>query len=153
MHPLHHLRQDDYSVKDDSPAAMEPSKTVKALCSMLKEQFSTATACLPSHSDLSPLWTAVGLNALKLFTEHLKRSRVSVAGAFILANDVNSLQSALGSFKSAKVDAALADLREIANLFLVPPGKTIMLFLQDCCTVTHARTYTSHCTCTRFVVA
>jgi Exocyst complex component Sec10 len=108
-------------VRDDSTAAMDASKTVKLLCAMLRDQHAVATHCLPT-TDLTSLWSAIGLCALKLFADHLKRSRVTVAGAFILTNDVNSLQGALGCFNAPKVTAALEDLREVANLFLVPPA-------------------------------
>ncbi|KAG5175314.1 exocyst complex component Sec10-domain-containing protein [Tribonema minus] len=113
--------KDDYALRDDSAAAMDASRTVKALCALLQDQYALATHCLPG-TDMTALWQAVGLCALTLFCDHLKRARVTVAGAFVLANDVNALRRALGAVGAPRVDAALEDLREVANLFLVPPA-------------------------------
>ncbi|CAM9358850.1 unnamed protein product [Chrysoparadoxa australica] len=110
----------DYCPKEDQAQQVETTRTVKTICNMLSEQHRVATECLPSM-DLRTTWSYVGLRVHELFVSHLKHSRVNVLGAFVLTNDVNTLQSVLGSFGCPKTNAAMEQLREAINLFLVPP--------------------------------
>eukprot|EP00752_Nemacystus_decipiens_P010830 g9629.t1 len=127
----------DYSPKEES-AAIEATKTVKVVSAVLEEQHRVFVDCLNEAKDmehhhrvdLRMLWEAVGLRVHELFVEHLKKSKVNVIGAFILANDVNRLQEVLGSFGCEVVTAAAEQLREIVNLYVVPPENLTSLMEQ-----------------------
>ncbi|CAB1113650.1 unnamed protein product [Ectocarpus sp. CCAP 1310/34] len=122
----------DYCPKEES-AAIEATRTVKAVSSVLEEQHSVFVECLKEvdqRVDLRMLWESVGLRVHELFVEHLKKTKVNVIGAFILANDVNRLQEVLGRFGCEGVTSAAEQLREIANLYVVPPENLLSLMEQ-----------------------
>ncbi|CBJ33779.1 conserved unknown protein [Ectocarpus siliculosus] len=122
----------DYCPKEET-AAIEATRTVKAVSSVLEEQHSVFVDCLKEvdqRVDLRMLWESVGLRVHELFVEHLKKTKVNVIGAFILANDVNRLQEVLGRFGCEGVTSAAEELREIANLYVVPPENLLSLMEQ-----------------------
>ncbi|CAM9481219.1 unnamed protein product [Discosporangium mesarthrocarpum] len=120
--------KNDYCPKEDS-AIVQATRTTKVVCAMLEEQYSVASECL-KEMDLRSMWAAVGMEVHRLFVEHLKRTKVNVIGAFILTNDVNRLQEVMGSFDSQEVTSALDGLRELINLFVVPPENLTTLMEQ-----------------------
>eukprot|EP00904_Undaria_pinnatifida_P003770 jgi/Undpi1/13394/HiC_scaffold_8.g03053.m1 len=124
--------KNDYCPKEDD-ADIDATKTVKAVSSVLTEQHSVFVDCLKEvdhRVDLTMMWEGVGLKVHQLFVEHIKRTKVNVNGAFILASDVNRLQEVLRSFGCAKVTSAAEQLREIVNLFVVPPENLLSLMQQ-----------------------
>lgn len=62
--------------------------------------------------------------------EHIKKTKVNVIGAFILANDVNRLQEVTSGFRCEEVTSVSEQLREIVNLFVVPPENLLSLMEQ-----------------------
>ncbi|CAM9778798.1 unnamed protein product [Choristocarpus tenellus] len=80
--------------------------------------------------DLRGIWATVGMKVHRLFVEHIKKTKVNVIGAFILTNDVNRLQEVMGNFKCEEVTAAINQLREVINLFVVPPDNLASLMDQ-----------------------
>eukprot|EP00903_Cladosiphon_okamuranus_P022367 g20571.t1 len=127
----------DYCPKEET-AAIEATRTVKVVSAVLAEQHEVFEECLNEAKDIGQqhrvdlrmLWETVGLRVHELFVEHLKKSKVNVIGAFILANDVNRLQEVLGSFGCEAVTSAAEQLREIVNLYVVPPENLTSLMEQ-----------------------
>ncbi|CAB1106510.1 unnamed protein product [Ectocarpus sp. CCAP 1310/34] len=110
--------------------------TVQAVFSVLEEQPSVFVECLKEvdqRIDLWMLWECVGHRVHELFVEHLNKTKVNVIGAFVLANDVNRPPTAmevLGRFGCDGVTSAAGQLREIANLYVLPPENLLSLMEQ-----------------------
>ena len=95
-----------------------PTSTAKKVIDLV----GTHTAMLSGSTDktlLDVFSTEVGLRLFTTLTKHLKRQRVSTAGALPLLSDLSAYASYIATFRNNDLSSYYTALREVGQLYLV----------------------------------
>lgn len=97
-----------------------PTTTARKVIDLI----STHTAMLTGGTDktlLDVFSTEVGLRLFAALTKHLKRQRISTAGALPLLSDLSAYAGYISTFRNHDLNSYFAALREVGQIYLIAP--------------------------------
>ncbi|KAH7105434.1 exocyst complex component Sec10, partial [Auriculariales sp. MPI-PUGE-AT-0066] len=105
---------------DDISFARVNTEPCQACCQILDKVRETATENLTGKNKEAFL-TEIGVAFHALLLDHFKKFPVSATGGLMLAKDLKSYQDTVGTFGIPAVAERFEFLRQLGNVFLVPP--------------------------------
>ena len=107
----------DYAMRDE-PSVLKPTKATVAFRDALLQRAAAADHAFAAHDDLLATWRkSLAAHASRAVEAHLTSVKVSRAGAFVLARDLDEIRKGAAPLGSNEADARLGRLREGVGVF------------------------------------
>ena len=102
----------------DEPSVLKPTKATVAFRDALLQRAAAADHAFAAHDDLLATWRkSLAAHASRAVEAHLTSVKVSRAGAFVLARDLDEIRKGAAPLGSNEADARLGRLREGVGVF------------------------------------
>ena len=107
----------DYAMRDE-PSVLKPTKATVAFRDALLQRAAAADHAFAAHDDLLATWRkSLAAHASRAVEAHLTSVKVSRAGAFVLARDLDEIRKGAAPLGSNEADARFSRLREGVGVF------------------------------------
>lgn len=115
------------NINSTSPACMQISKTV----SLVATQMDARQAEMPGLSLSTLFWKPLGQEVVAAMISHLRKQKITPEGAEMLIRDMNEYCTVLSKCAPPDVFDSMLCLREMCQIFLVPPELVVMMVSEE----------------------